>query len=117
MNQRGISLLELLAVMALGTLMMFVGTLVSVPWLAREAMRGSLHDASVLLQTARIDRSISCSTAFSTLLSSRVSPVASGPPPERPRRPNIPRMPPRPLFKEVCISPHPIIEPKRSAPA
>lgn len=55
MNQRGISLLELLAVVALGTLMLFVGTLVSVPWLAREAMRGSLHDASVLLQTARME--------------------------------------------------------------
>jgi prepilin-type N-terminal cleavage/methylation domain-containing protein len=55
MNQRGLSLLELLAALALGTLLIFVGTLVSVPWLAREAMRGSLHDASVLLQTARME--------------------------------------------------------------
>jgi Tfp pilus assembly protein FimT len=49
------SLPEVLIALALGAIMLFVSTLVSVPWLAREAMRGALHDASVLLRTARME--------------------------------------------------------------
>ena len=55
MHQQGISLPELLIALALGAGLLLVGTLASVPWLAREAMRGATHDASVLLQTARIE--------------------------------------------------------------
>jgi Tfp pilus assembly protein FimT len=49
------SLLELLVTLALAAILLVAGTVVSVPWLAREAMRGSLHEASILLQTARIE--------------------------------------------------------------
>jgi prepilin-type N-terminal cleavage/methylation domain-containing protein len=63
-NQRGLSLLELLVVLALGIILLWMGTLVSVPWLARESMRGTLHEASVLLQTARLE-AVSRNTACS----------------------------------------------------
>jgi len=72
------SLPELLVALALGAILLFVGTLVSVPWLAREAMRGALHDASVLLQTARMEavsRNNACS--FRIDLSTRTMSVVN----------------------------------------
>jgi Tfp pilus assembly protein FimT len=49
------SLPEVVVALALGAILFVAGTVVSVPWLAREASRGALHDARVLLQTARME--------------------------------------------------------------
>jgi len=76
MNERGMSLPELVVALALGVILLFAGTVVSVPWLAREASRGALYDARVLLQTARMEavrRSHACS--FEIDLSTRTMEV------------------------------------------
>ena len=70
------SLPELVVALALGVVLLFAGTIVSVPWLAREASRGALHDARVLLQTARMEavrRNHACS--FEIDLASRTMAV------------------------------------------
>jgi Tfp pilus assembly protein FimT len=53
----------LVALLALAATLL-IGTLAAVPWMARESMRGTLHDSSVLLQLARMEavsRNHSCS--------------------------------------------------------
>lgn len=58
---------EMLAVLAIGAVLLLVGSVVSVPWLARESMRSGLHDASVLIRVARMEavsRNRPCSFRF-----------------------------------------------------
>ena len=54
-HESGVTLLELVSVIAAGMMILAAGTLATVPWLAREAMRGSLHDAGTLVQVARTE--------------------------------------------------------------
>ena len=44
-GQSGITLLELLVVVAVSAVILAVGAMATVPWLARESMRGAVRDA------------------------------------------------------------------------
>jgi prepilin-type N-terminal cleavage/methylation domain-containing protein len=54
-KQSGFTLLELMVVLLLSGLALAAGALFTVPALASEAMRSTLHDAGSLLQMARIE--------------------------------------------------------------
>ena len=54
-RESGVTLLELVVVMTVGMMILAAGALTTVPWLAREVMRGSLHDAGTLARVARIE--------------------------------------------------------------
>ena len=54
-NQRGLTLLEALVVVALGALTVSVGVIYSAPWLGRESMRSSANDMLAFVQLAKIE--------------------------------------------------------------
>lgn len=54
-RESGVTVLQLLSVIAVGMMILAAGALAIVPWLAREVMRGSLHNAGTLVQVARTE--------------------------------------------------------------
>ncbi len=65
----GLTLPELLMVLALGALVLAATAAYSVPWLARESMRSAIYDVQTSLQTARIQavsRNHDCAFAINT---------------------------------------------------
>ena len=62
-GQSGITLLELLVVVVVSAVILAVGAMATVPWLARESMRGAVRNAGSLLQVARteaVKRNLDC---------------------------------------------------------
>lgn len=54
-SQRGVTLTELLTVVAVASMMLLATVSVSLPWLARETMRGAQHDVQAFLQLTKIE--------------------------------------------------------------
>ena len=54
-NQRGVTLVELVVVVALVAIMLVAVMGYSVPWMAKQSMRGAVHDVHTFLQLTRIE--------------------------------------------------------------
>ncbi len=54
-QQAGVTLSELLIVLTLATMVMAVGAVATVPRLARESMRGALHNIGTLVRVAHLE--------------------------------------------------------------
>jgi len=54
-NQSGMTLIELLIVLSLASLVLVATAAYSLPWMARETMRGAVYDVQTYLQLARIE--------------------------------------------------------------
>lgn len=54
-SQRGITLVELLVVVAMGSLILGITAAYTVPWFAKESMRSSTHEVETYMQLARIE--------------------------------------------------------------
>lgn len=54
-SQRGMTLIELLMVVAMATLLLVAAAAYSVPWMAKEAMRSAVYDVQTYFQLARIE--------------------------------------------------------------
>ena len=54
-RQAGVTVSELLIVFALVTMVMAAGAVATVPRIARETMRGALHNAGTLVRAARLE--------------------------------------------------------------
>jgi prepilin-type N-terminal cleavage/methylation domain-containing protein len=54
-NERGMTLIELMLVVAVASLALIATAAYSVPWIAREKMRGAVYDVQLYMQLARIE--------------------------------------------------------------
>lgn len=54
-TQRGMTLVETMLVVSAAALMLVATAAYSIPWLARESMRGAVYDVQTYLQLARIE--------------------------------------------------------------
>jgi Tfp pilus assembly protein FimT len=54
-NEKGMTLIETLLVVALASLVLIATAAYSVPWIAREKMRGAVYDVQLYLQLARVE--------------------------------------------------------------
>lgn len=54
-NQNGMTLVELLIVVAVASLILVATAAYSLPWIARESMRGAVYDVQTYVQLARIE--------------------------------------------------------------
>ena len=54
-NQRGMTLVELIVVVALAAIVLIVAVGNSIPWMAKQTMRGAVHDVHTFLQLTRIE--------------------------------------------------------------
>ncbi|NIV49140.1 MAG: prepilin-type N-terminal cleavage/methylation domain-containing protein, partial [Gammaproteobacteria bacterium] len=54
-NQNGISLIELLVVVAVAAVALVTTVAFSMPWMAKETMRSAAHDLQAVMQLTRIE--------------------------------------------------------------
>jgi prepilin-type N-terminal cleavage/methylation domain-containing protein len=54
-NQRGMTLIETMLVVSAAALLIVATAAYSIPWLARESMRGAIYDVQTYLQLSRIE--------------------------------------------------------------
>ena len=54
-NERGMTLIETLLVVAVASLALMATAAYSVPWIAREKMRGAVYDVQLYMQLARVE--------------------------------------------------------------
>ena len=69
-NQRGVTLVELLSVVAVASLMLVSAIGYSVPWMAKQTMRSAVHDVRSFMQLAKIEavsRNHECRLVVDTL--------------------------------------------------
>lgn len=54
-NEKGMTLIETLLVVAVASLVLIATAAYSVPWIAREKMRGAVYDVQLYMQLARVE--------------------------------------------------------------
>jgi len=54
-NQRGVTLIEMVAVVAVASVMLVSAIGYSVPWMAKQTMRSAVHDVRSFMQLAKIE--------------------------------------------------------------
>jgi len=69
-NQRGVTLVEMVSVVAVASVMFVSAIGYSVPWMAKQTMRGAVHDVRSFMQLAKIEavsRNRECRVVVDTL--------------------------------------------------